>query len=820
MKTPMQLCLIFILSFALLSCASNKLQVEKLESKNYGERVKLLVMHFTAIDYKESVEALVEEGGLSAHYLIPERHDPSYTSDKLKVIQLVDESDRAWHAGSSFWQGRIDVNDQSIGIEIVNVPECFRDSDSLQSETRENGSDRLCLFPDYDPKQIELLVELSKQILARNPDISPTRVVGHSDITPQRKNDPGPRFPWYHLYKNGVGAWYENETLNTYWQVFNNDLPSVSTIQQALSLYGYGIEKTGVLDPQSIDTISAFQMHFLPHNVHGKIDSQTAAALFALLEKYFPEPAQALFQAYQQEVENSKLTTAAISQSQLSWEFPQTQRSSRKWVNDRASFHHYAKRGELVIHNTDAQSADIYINGQKLDLGAPLLPLRQYRYSLNRFTRNGTNTLKVENIKPIGSGFKISVPFPTLIDNIDENNHIFSEVDRLIADDIEEGFPGAVLVVVKDGEVIKRSAYGYARKYFDCGEVMPSAIPMTTEHGFDLASNTKMYATNIALMKLVSEGKLDVNLPVSYYLKEYTGGGRDAHLVKDLLTHRAGYAPEVRFFTKDNALGEHFFSQNKTRTSRLLTTQIPSNAHSGNTPVYSDTDYMLLGLLIERITGLALDDYVEHEIYHPLGLKRTVFNPLQKGFTANQFAATEIEGNSREGRIEFENMRTHVLQGEVHDEKAFYSMQGVAGHAGLFSTADELAILTQMLLNGGGYGEARVLNNAVLEHFVKPEESDDSYGLGWRRAADGQRKWQFGPYASHNAYGHTGWTGTLTVIDPEHDLAIVLLTNSRHSPILNDDKGIEFEGKRFETGKYGSIVSLIYESVLNNSNSD
>jgi serine-type D-Ala-D-Ala carboxypeptidase len=150
------LCLLAAI-ISLLACSN--LPLTYMPSKNYSERIKFLVMHYTAIDYQKSVKALVDEGGLSAHYLIPERQDPSYKNDQLEVIQLVPESSRAWHAGDSFWQGREDLNDQSIGIEIVNVPECMRDlADPKTEVARENDTTRLCVFPDYDPKQIELLV--------------------------------------------------------------------------------------------------------------------------------------------------------------------------------------------------------------------------------------------------------------------------------------------------------------------------------------------------------------------------------------------------------------------------------------------------------------------------------------------------------------------------------------------------------------------------------------------------------------------------------------------------------------------------------------
>ncbi|NVK25734.1 MAG: serine hydrolase, partial [Gammaproteobacteria bacterium] len=179
---------------------------------------------------------------------------------------------------------------------------------------------------------------------------------------------------------------------------------------------------------------------------------------------------------------------------------------------------------------------------------------------------------------------------------------------------------------------------------------------------------------------------------------------------------------------------------------------------------------------------------------------------------------TEIFGNSRGLRIDFPNIRTQVLQGEVHDEKAFYSLGGIAGHAGLFSTTGDLAVLAQLLLNRGGYDDWSMIDSSVIDQFVKPSDTNGTYGLGWRRANNGKRKFHFGPYASPLAYGHTGWTGTVTVIDPEYDMAIILLTNARHSPIEGDDERYRFTGTEFETGRYGSVISLVYEAVLNNRN--
>jgi len=793
----------------LVSCASN--QYTFTQSANYSHRVKFLVMHYTAIDYEKSMRALVDEGGLSSHYLLPESGDSSYPHDKLEIIQLVDENDRAWHAGRSYWQGREDLNDHSIGIEIVNVPTCHIPEHS--SPAMQNDASKLCIYPDYDAKQIELLITLSKDILKRNPDIGPTQIVGHSDIAPSRKNDPGPRFPWYQLYKAGIGAWYDSDTVDKYWQLFSASKPSTELMQKAMRSYGYEVIATGQLDSQTLDALSAFQMHFLPWHVSGNNDARSAAVLFALLEKYFPKKCERLFKEYQQQQLATEPETTVLANAQVVVRIPSLDPSSRELVNNRGTFQAYKGRGEIIIENHDARSADIYINGEKINIASPLTAEKVYQYSLAKRTHNGINTFKVDNVQPEGASLTLRFPYPTLIKNTHKDR--FKAVDELINQEVAAGFPGAVLGVIKEGELIKLSHYGAAKKYHADGTLLASPEAMKHDTLFDIASNSKMFATNFALMKLASEGKLDVEKPLFYYLPEFRGSGREQRLVKDLLTHSAGYPAVVDFHRKDNKFGERFFSQNSLRTKNLLLTGVPFVAGRNVKHLYSDIDYMLLGVLIERISGMPLDSYVESQLYQPLGLTHTVYNPLQKGFLASQIAATEINGNTRGGRIEFDNIRTDVLQGEVHDEKAFYALGGVAGHAGLFSTAGDIMVLMQVLLNGGGYDNKQLFTPQVLAQFTQPQASDETYGLGWRRAGHQARTWHFGPYASPRAYGHTGWTGTVTVIDPEYDLAIVLLTNARHTPIEGNDKNYEFVGKRFETGKYGSIISLIYESILN-----
>lgn len=241
--------------------------------KNYNRRVRFLVMHYTALDFKNSISALTGES-VSAHYLIPDLSDKTYSNSGFKdmrIFNLVDECDRSWHAGVSSWRNRRSINDTSIGIEIVNL------------STDDHGK---CVFHRYGKPQIEAVKELSLNILQRYPDITPTNVVGHSDISPGRKSDPGAAFPWKELYDAGIGAWYDENTVSKYLETFNKLMPSKVEIVGKLKEYGYDISNVGTRVGYK-NLIRAFQLHFRQSKYDGSIDAETAAIIFALVEKYY-----------------------------------------------------------------------------------------------------------------------------------------------------------------------------------------------------------------------------------------------------------------------------------------------------------------------------------------------------------------------------------------------------------------------------------------------------------------------------------------------------------------------------------------------------
>ena len=264
----------------------NELQkIQTFQSESFSTRIRFVVIHYTSIDWENSLKVLTNERyEVSSHYLIPEGGDDTY-SDQIKIFQLVDEENRAWHAGISKWEERTNINDQSIGIELVNQAECSVRQGSQYDYT----NNYICLFSEFDSDQIDQLILLLKDILSRHDEIKPTYIVGHSDISPDRKFDPGPKFPWKKLYESGIGAWYDDQTFEKYKNQFKRKIPDINQIQCALKRYGYGVEITNKMDEQTFFVIRAFQYHFTPNKSDGSISVDTVSALWALLEKYFPE---------------------------------------------------------------------------------------------------------------------------------------------------------------------------------------------------------------------------------------------------------------------------------------------------------------------------------------------------------------------------------------------------------------------------------------------------------------------------------------------------------------------------------------------------
>ncbi len=275
-----------IILAALSACGS--LPVVDMPAEVHSSRIDHLAIHFTGGDFAESMRLLTQRTNIpvSSHYLIPEGGDPSYPRRRLRIYRLVDEERSAWHAGESYWHGEVSLNARSIGIEIVNRARCVKLEPDLSPDIPEN---QRCVFPEFDPEQIDLVIRLAQDILDRYPRMDPEDIVGHADIAPDRRLDPGPMFPWKTLYENGIGAWYDDDTVGKYLTEFSVRPPDLMLLQRALSAYGYQIEPNGENDPKTRFVLRAFQSHFRPSNWSGAADVETAAILFALIEKYRPD---------------------------------------------------------------------------------------------------------------------------------------------------------------------------------------------------------------------------------------------------------------------------------------------------------------------------------------------------------------------------------------------------------------------------------------------------------------------------------------------------------------------------------------------------
>lgn len=341
-----------------------------------------------------------------------------------------------------------------------------------------------------------------------------------------------------------------------------------------------------------------------------------------------------------------------------------------------------------------------------------------------------------------------------------------SEMDSVIAQEISKrNLPGAVVIVGQNNRIVWRKAYGER-------EVEPSHEAMTLDTIFDLASLTKIVATVTSIMILVERGKVRLSDPVSSYIPELKGEGRDQMTVESLLTHRAGYAPD--FDLKERWTGYD-------EAIRRLAKE-PLRNPPGARFVYSDIGFIALGEIVKRVSGLPLDQFAKQNIFVPLGMNDTTFRPAAS--VRPRIAPTE----KRRGQLSYLGDTASGggsdlekwLRGEVHDPTA-YRMSGVAGHAGLFSTADDLSIYARMILGGGSYGGKRILSPLTVAEMTRPRiisESGWTRGLGWDiNSSFSTNRGDLFPLGS---FGHTGFTGTSMWIDPATNAFVIFLSNRVH----------------------------------------
>ncbi|MCH2100071.1 MAG: N-acetylmuramoyl-L-alanine amidase [Pseudomonadales bacterium] len=277
-----------LLIFGLGAGCATPLQIEDVPSENQSSRIQVVVLHFTSENHAEGLRLLTDSsyGAVSAHYLIPDPRDPTWGRDEATILRLVPEQRRAWHAGLSRWGTRSALNDSSIGIEIGNESRCETPAGMNRVLRPE---DRDCTFVPFDPAQIDAVERLLLDILARNPDIDPEDVVAHADITPSRRVDPGPLFPWKRLHEAGIGPWYREADRERHLNALGPGIPDIAFAQRVLSAWGYDLEITGALDPPTRFVLEAFQMRFRANDHAGKLDAETIAIALALTERYRPD---------------------------------------------------------------------------------------------------------------------------------------------------------------------------------------------------------------------------------------------------------------------------------------------------------------------------------------------------------------------------------------------------------------------------------------------------------------------------------------------------------------------------------------------------
>ena len=329
----------------------------------------------------------------------------------------------------------------------------------------------------------------------------------------------------------------------------------------------------------------------------------------------------------------------------------------------------------------------------------------------------------------------------------------FEVLDRAMAD---RAFPGGVLAVGHRGEL---TVHAFGRQTYDASA--PTVDPDTI---YDAASLSKPVITTTLIAALFAAGRLQLDAPVAMYLPEWAAGPnpewRRRVTLRHLLTHTSGLPAHREYFQtlKGKAPGSALGKREV--LAKILSE--PLTYEPGTQSEYSDLGFILLGEIVERVTGKPLDVLARERIFAPLGMKDSLFNPPKN--LRQRIAPTEND----------KTFRKRLVHGEVHDDNA-WAMGGVAGHAGLFATAADLAAFSQMLLNGGIYAHQRVLRRAVLEQFTASQSlSGGARAFGWTLPTEGSSS---GRYFSAHSYGHTGFTGTSIWVDPEKELFVILLTN-------------------------------------------
>jgi CubicO group peptidase (beta-lactamase class C family) len=363
-------------------------------------------------------------------------------------------------------------------------------------------------------------------------------------------------------------------------------------------------------------------------------------------------------------------------------------------------------------------------------------------------------------------------------------------------------------MVAKKGEIIYEKSYGY----YDYNKTNP----LTTQSIFDMASVTKICATNISIMKLYDEGKIKLSDTLAKFIPWVKGTNKANLTIHDILLHQARLKSWIPFYKETiDSSGKplpNIYASQKSKDYSITVADslymltrwrdtmykrmVESKLEDPNKYIYSDNDFIFLGLIVEQLSGKTLDKYVEDNFYKPLQLTSTGFLPLQK-FTIDKIVPTENE----------KYFRLQTLKGYVHDPGAAM-FGGVAGHAGLYSCAEDLTIIMQMLLNGGEWNGKRYIKKETIDLFTTYQSAISRRGYGFDKPEkdNATRKEPYPSlYASPQTYGHTGFTGTCVWADPKENLVFVFLSN-RVCPLGGDNQKLLKMNVRIK------MLDVVYEA--------
>lgn len=360
---------------------------------------------------------------------------------------------------------------------------------------------------------------------------------------------------------------------------------------------------------------------------------------------------------------------------------------------------------------------------------------------------------------------------------------LIKQVDSILQGSVDmDEIPGAVVAIKHNGKIVYQQAYGFSQKYAFGRQLLANPPRMNRETLFDMASLTKVIGTTTSIMLLADRGLLRVDDLISKYIPGFDKLAKSAITIRHLLTHTAGLYDWYPMF----------YLSSKRKTTYDLIHSLPLKYPVGKQRSYSDLGFTLLGEIIEKVSGLSLDEFEKQNIFIPLGMEHTLYNPLQNGRSEN-IAATSF-GNPYEKRMVYDSTlgfaikeinpaswngwRNYVLKGEVNDGNAWYAGEGINGAAGLFSTIDDTQKLVDMLMNKGKQHQQQFISAAVIGSFLQADQFHN--GLGWMMDNSNA----FMKEAPAESFGHTGFTGTSIAVVPAFQLSVILLINRQNTGLL------------------------------------